>query len=208
MTKDPTAYLRTESKRAWRESNETRDARALRGAIAYCRERGLFAAYDDEPKAKFAPVIEGLPWNPEAPTRITAFRVTVHVMGHWKDGQYRVRSPRGNHYTKGTWVSEHDAEIGRIPVPHWDYDGCDSAAREAWELADTHKHLGYAARHRLEDQDHSWEIEHEAANLEICCEEGNEWADPMIEREAFIAKYVPMAERPAIRTIRRLKLAA
>lgn len=139
------------------------------------RERGLFAAFDHEPKANFAPVIEGLDWNPQAPKRIVAFTVTIERSGYRETFTYAGNKRRGGP-TWGRWTET----LGTVQVPHWDYDGCTSEAREAWELADTHRTLDHAARYREQDADHSWEIAAEVDGLEWT----ERWAAEDAVREA------------------------
>lgn len=177
MAKDPTAYLRRESRAMHTPCVAERDARTARLAIAYMRERGLFDAWNDEPKAQFVPVIDGLPWNPEAPKRIVAFRVEIPPENTWQ-----------SHRRLSKWEARQWREVGQVRVPHWDYDGCPPDAREAWELASTNLMMDHAARHREQDRDHSWEIEHEAHQMECnqqLVDEGNEGcAWPTMWRQA------------------------
>lgn len=183
MAKDPTAYLRRESRAMHTPCVAERDARTARLAIAYMRERGLFDAWNDEPKAKFVPVIKGLDWNPEAPKRIVSFTVTLERSGYRDTFTYHGNKRRGGP-SWGRWTET----LGQVRVPHWDYDGCPPDAREAWELASTNLMMDHAARHREQDRDHSWEIEHEAHQMECnqqLVDEGNEGcAWPTMWRQA------------------------
>lgn len=155
MSKDPTAYLRRESRAMHTPCVAERDARTLRAAIEYMKSRGLFDTWNDEPQVRFVPSITGLPWNPEAPKRIVAF--VVEIPPENTSQSYR---------RKSSWAARQWQVIGSVQVPHWDYDGCTSEAREAWELADTHRTLDHAARYREQDEDHLWEIAAEVDGLE------------------------------------------
>lgn len=159
---DVTAYLRRESRAMQTPCGADRDARTRKAAIAYMTQMGHFKAYEDEPKVNFEPVIEGLPWNPEAPKRIVAFRVTRECSGYRDTFTYQGNKRRGGP-SWGRWTEE----LARVRVPHWDYDGCPSEAREAWELAYTHTMMDHAARYREQDADHSGEIAAEVDSLEL-----------------------------------------
>lgn len=153
---DPTAHLRRETLANWRAADAACKDNT-KAACQYMRDRGAFDAWRGV-DVEIIPVVEGLPWNPNAPKRIVAFRVTERVTREPEVyGGRRRRRP----YT----VTEVRATV---QVPHWDYDGADPLLiREPWERSRADLLLDHQARWRESDKrENLRSIEGEAAALE------------------------------------------
>ena len=158
MAKDPTAYLRRESRSAARVAGDTDN---LKSVIGYMLDRGAFAAHIPAGNRKVTYDIRAevvsLPWNPEAGKRIRSLTLYEDVTRDYTSGRRKS-------------VRTFKEAVETVMIPNWDYDGIDPlVAREPFDRQVAHNWLDQQEKSRRACGVWSnYDVDHDVREYEAC----------------------------------------